>query len=257
MVPIPPLPAAPYTILIFVYYVPVLYENLCLNDQHSARVLYSKYQQPPPDTHTYAHLWHTYHQHLVSITVRTQAEFPALPPPVFQYAQVIAKIPANNTTMTALSAPLSPTISIFEARSVSQAKRLHSLSSSLVLNTSDDGTYNLEDTLTQILATMVASFASLQQEITTLRTKVTTLTTTNQAQAKEIQSLATIIQYLSIRTQARYPTSPPSNNRPNLQTPRQLPVPTETTHSYLQQEITLLQGNSTPTPPDTTPAPTS
>lgn len=97
--------------------------------------------------------------------------------------------------MMALSAPPSPIIPIQDAKTVSPAKRQHPLSSPLAPSTSDSNdNNNLEDNLAQILATMAAGFSSLLQDITCLQLQVTVLTTINQAQAREIQFLATIIQ---------------------------------------------------------------
>lgn len=78
--------------------------------------------------------------------------------------------------------------------------------------TSNDGNYNLEDTLAQIKAIMAAGFASLQHDITTLRLQVTALTKANQAQAIKIQSLANTIQYLATQTHAQCLTPPPTNS---------------------------------------------
>lgn len=103
-----------------------------------------------------------------------------------------------------MTVPLLPTIPIRDGWSVLPVNLSHSPFSPPVSDTSDDGNYNPEDTLAQIQAMMIASFASLQQNINTLCTQVIALTTTNQAQTKEIQSLASTIQYLSTRTQARY-----------------------------------------------------
>lgn len=121
--------------------------------------------------------------------------------------------------MTAPSLPSSLTMPIFKAQYVSPAKRTHPLSSPPIPETLDDGNYNLENTFAQIQATMAASFASLQQDITTLRSLVTTLTTTNQTQTKEIHSLATTIQYLFTLTKVQQIATPLNNNKIQ-QTPR-------------------------------------
>lgn len=127
---------------------------------------------------------------------------------------------------------LPPTISICEDQSITPIKHPHLPSSLPVLDTPDDGNYNLKDTLAQIQAAIVAGFASLQQDVTSLQSQVTALITTNQVQAKKIQSLATTIQYHSTRTQTQH-QSPNSCESPSRPTPRKLEVPAGPIHRYL------------------------
>lgn len=67
--------------------------------------------------------------------------------------------PEANFTMIELLAPYIPNR---EALSVLPSNYHHPPFSLPVPNASDDGNHNLKDTLTQIEATMIASFASLE-----------------------------------------------------------------------------------------------
>lgn len=86
-----------------------------------------------------------------------------------------------------------------EPRSVSPAKQPHPLSSTLALSTSK-GTSSAKEAIIDALTDMqnktLISLSAMSQEINTLRTLMTDLTITNQVQAKEIQSLTTIVLYL-------------------------------------------------------------
>lgn len=143
-------------------------------------MLYFRFRAPIIG-HCYEELWFSYYQHLLDHLPAPPLEvFLTLPTPAFQHAQAIFNTPVNDTTMAAPSALLSPTIPIRETRTVSTAKRPHSLSSPLLLSTSDNNeNYNPEDTLAQIQSTMVTGFVSLQQDINSLQSQVTALFTTN------------------------------------------------------------------------------
>lgn len=208
--------------------------SLNANFQHLAPVLYFKFHSSPI-RHCYEELGLSYHQYLTDqIPALTKEDFPALPPSVFQHTQAISNTLANNTSMATPSAPSSPTIIIRKARTLSLAKRFHPLSSSLALSTvGTSDIYNLEDTLVQIKATMVARFVYLQQDITNLQSHITALTITNQAKARENRSFAIIIQYLSIHTPAQQP-APTSGNHTNQHVSRHTPVPADPTRGYLQ-----------------------
>lgn len=94
---------------------------------------------------------------------------------------------------------------------------------------------------------LLVSLSAMGKEISTLRTQIIDLTTTNQAQKRDIQSLATIVCHLSTRPQLHPPITSTWTISQALP-PGQSLVCAGPTNAYMQQAINQLYLATLPHP---------